>query len=198
MQTLIVILIAKPGNEALIENSLRSLLDATTNEPGAISYELHRGPTGSRRFVLYERYDNSAALRAHLGADYVKAAMSSLAGLLEQPPEIQECEHIAGMHPRRTLVDGKPLACHVIPLGPANLVFAQTERGILACGAIDPAALQRFGLPTARVKPTRGASIANLEDLLSGEVRDANDAAAAMGVRTGISGREAIALMQLK
>jgi uncharacterized protein YunC (DUF1805 family) len=105
-----------------------------------------------------------------------------------------ECDYISGLLPRQVEVDGKRVTVHSISLGSVNLVFVQTERGILACGAIDPAALQRFGLPTARVKPTRGTSITSLDDLLAGEVREANEAAAALGVKPGLTGRQALVL----
>lgn len=130
----------------------------------------------------------------HLTSPHLQAALVKLAVLLEKSPVITKSDFIVGLQSCRIEIDGKLAAVHTIPLGPAKLVFAQTDRGILACGAIDPGALQRFGLPTVRVKPTRGASIANLDDLLAGEVREVNDSAQALGVKTGMTGRQVIAL----
>ena len=73
-----------------------------------------------------------------------------------------------------------------------NLVFAIGERGPLGCGAIDARALQRFGYPAARVRPTTGSSIGTLDDLLGGEVKEANPDATALGVAVGMSGRAAL------
>jgi uncharacterized protein YunC (DUF1805 family) len=84
---------------------------------------------------------------------------------------------------------------YVIPLGPANLVLVVGKRGMVGCGAFDVAALDKFRYPAARVKPTRGSSIANVEDLLSGEIKDANAAAAKLGVVVGMSGKDALDLL---
>jgi quinol monooxygenase YgiN/uncharacterized protein YunC (DUF1805 family) len=194
MQTIIASFIAKKGCEEKLLTELQQLLAQTAREPGAIFYELHRGEPGTRSFHFYERYADEAAMKTHVGSPYLQAALKTLPVLLAQPPVITNGDFIAGLQPRRVEIDGKLVTVHTIPLGPANLVFVQTARGILACGAIDPAALQRFGLPTARVKPTRGTSIANLDDLLAGEVREANEAASALGVKVGLTGRQALAL----
>ncbi|HOO54612.1 MAG TPA: YunC family protein [Methanothrix sp.] len=84
---------------------------------------------------------------------------------------------------------------YVIPLGPANLVVVVTKRGMIGCGAFDVEALDKFEYPAARVKPTRGSSIANVEDLLAGEIKDANSAAEKLGVRAGMSGKDGLDLL---
>jgi uncharacterized protein YunC (DUF1805 family) len=73
-----------------------------------------------------------------------------------------------------------------------NLVFATGSQGMLACGAIDVAALQNFGYPAARVRPANGPSIATVADLLAGIVKEANPAAGALGVAVGMSGADAL------
>jgi len=84
---------------------------------------------------------------------------------------------------------------YVIPLGPVNLVNVVTDRGMVGCGAFDVAALDHFGYPAARVKATRGTAVATVDDLLIGEVKDANVAASKLGVKIGMSGREALDCM---
>lgn len=84
---------------------------------------------------------------------------------------------------------------YVIPVGPAKIVFAVGTKGMVGCGAFDVLALERFGYPAARVKPKRSGSIESLEDLLAGEVKDANAPAAALGVEVGMRGREALDLL---
>lgn len=81
---------------------------------------------------------------------------------------------------------------YVIPLGPVNLVNVVTDVGMVGCGAFDVTALDNFGYPAARVKATRGSSISTIDDLLVGEVKDANTAADKLGVEVGMSGREAL------
>ncbi len=84
---------------------------------------------------------------------------------------------------------------YVIPLGPVNLVFAATDVGMVGCGAFDVLALDNFSYPSARVKATMGEGIASIDDLLVGEVKDANEAAIKLGVEIGMSGREALDMM---
>jgi uncharacterized protein YunC (DUF1805 family) len=98
------------------------------------------------------------------------------------------------VHERIQLIN-KEADGYVIPLGPVNLVNVVTDVGMVGCGAFDVAALDKFGYPAARVKPTGGDSIATIGDLLAGEVKDANEAATRLGVKIGMSGREALERM---
>lgn len=84
---------------------------------------------------------------------------------------------------------------YVIPIGPAKIVFAVGTTGMVGCGAFDVVALERFGYPAARVRPTGIGSIENLQELLEGVVKDANGPAAALGVEIGMRGREALDLL---
>lgn len=84
---------------------------------------------------------------------------------------------------------------YVIPLGPVNLVSVVTDMGMVGCGAFDVSALDHFGYPAARVKATGGTSVATIDDLLVAEVKDANAAAIKLGVKVGMSGREALDCM---
>ncbi|MGB3944850.1 MAG: YunC family protein [Methanothrix sp.] len=84
---------------------------------------------------------------------------------------------------------------YVIPIGPAKIVFAVGAKGMVGCGAFDVQALERFGYPAARVRPAGGGPVESLEDLLEGEVKDANGPAAALGVEVGMRGRDALELL---
>jgi uncharacterized protein YunC (DUF1805 family) len=84
---------------------------------------------------------------------------------------------------------------YVIPLGPVNLVWVVARKGLVGCGAIDVAALGKFGYPAARVRPAHGDAIATLDDLVSGVIREANRPAELLGVQIGISGKEALDLL---
>ena len=84
---------------------------------------------------------------------------------------------------------------YVIPLGPVNLVNVVTDSGMVGCGAFDVVALDKFSYPAARVKSTGGSSIATIDDLLTGVVKDANTAAIKRGVKVGMSGRKALDLI---
>ncbi|MBT8224727.1 MAG: YunC family protein [Dactylosporangium sp.] len=93
-------------------------------------------------------------------------------------------------------VNERRVTVHIVPLGQIRLVLATTDRGgVLGCGAIDAGALDRFGIPAARVRAGAGGSIASLDDLLAGTVSEANEAASARGVTLAMPGREALALL---
>jgi len=84
---------------------------------------------------------------------------------------------------------------YVISLGPINLVNAVTDTGMVGCGAYDVAALGNFEYPAAKVRPAKGSSIATIEDLLQGIVKEVNPAAEKLGLKIGQTGREALELL---
>jgi uncharacterized protein YunC (DUF1805 family) len=84
---------------------------------------------------------------------------------------------------------------YIIPLGPANVVAVITDIGMVGCGAFDVAALDSFSYPAARVRPSTGPSIVDIDDLLAGIVKEANRAAMGRGIHTGMTGRKALDLL---
>jgi uncharacterized protein YunC (DUF1805 family) len=84
---------------------------------------------------------------------------------------------------------------YIIPLGPANLVAIMTDIGMVGCGAFDVAALDSFSYPAARVRPAIGPSIMDTEDILKGIIKEANRSAIGRGIRTGMTGRQALELL---
>lgn len=83
----------------------------------------------------------------------------------------------------------------IIPLGPANLVGIKTDIGMVGCGAFDVAALDSFSYPAVRVRPSLGPSIVDTDDILKGIVKEANRSALGRGIRTGMTGRQALELL---
>jgi len=92
-------------------------------------------------------------------------------------------------------LSGKQADGYVIPLGPVSLVNVITDVGMVGCGAFDVAALNNFGYPAAKVRPSRGSSIATIEDLLEGIVKEVNPNAKKLGLKIGLTGREALELL---
>ena len=90
----------------------------------------------------------------------------------------------------RKIADG-----YIIPLGPANLVAVVTDAGMVGCGAFDVAALDSFSYPAAKVRPAIGPSIVDADDILKGIVKEANRSALGRGIRTGMTGRQALELL---
>ncbi len=84
---------------------------------------------------------------------------------------------------------------YVIPLGPLNLVTIITDIGMAGCGAFDITALEKFDYPAVRIKAAGKNLITTTEDLLTGEVKEANDQAVKLGITVGMSGKEALDLM---
>lgn len=84
---------------------------------------------------------------------------------------------------------------YVIPLGKINLVNVVTDVGMVGCGAYDVAALDNFGYPAAKVRPAHGSSIATIDDLMQGIIKEANQSAEKLGVKVGITGKEALDLL---
>jgi len=93
-------------------------------------------------------------------------------------------------------VGGTVFVCSVIPAGPVNIVFAANENGLVGCGAIDVVALAGFGYAAARIRPPDGqTSVATADDLLRGIIKEANVPAEKKGIRVGMTGEEALALL---
>jgi uncharacterized protein YunC (DUF1805 family) len=84
---------------------------------------------------------------------------------------------------------------YVVPIGPVNLVWVIARKGLVGCGAFDVKALEKFGYPAARARAVRSPSVKTLDDLLSGEISEANAGAEGLGVVVGMTGKEALDLL---
>lgn len=72
MIVLMVTYVALPGREADLAAHLREMTGHTRQEPGCRAYIAHQSQKEPRKFVLYEQYDDEAALDAHRTSDYFK------------------------------------------------------------------------------------------------------------------------------
>ncbi|PIQ89153.1 MAG: hypothetical protein COV72_04510 [Candidatus Omnitrophica bacterium CG11_big_fil_rev_8_21_14_0_20_42_13] len=81
---------------------------------------------------------------------------------------------------------------YVIALGPVNLVSVVTDVGMLACGAFNALALDKFNYPCGCVSSPNGKPVANIDDLLESAVMEANNSAQRLGIRIGMNAREAL------
>jgi uncharacterized protein YunC (DUF1805 family) len=84
---------------------------------------------------------------------------------------------------------------YVIPLGDLKLVSVVTDTGMIGCGAFDVVALDNFNCPAAKVGHKNGELIDSVDDLLQGTVKEVNLAAEKLGLRAGISGRDALEML---
>ncbi len=74
--------------------------------------------------------------------------------------------------------------------GDVSILVIQARRGFLACGYVSMAAAEKFGHAAATV-----SGVSTYDDMLSATVRAVSPAAESLGVRPGLSGREALALL---
>jgi uncharacterized protein YunC (DUF1805 family) len=84
---------------------------------------------------------------------------------------------------------------YIIPFGPVNLVTVLTDVGMVGCGMFDVSALDSFSFPAAKVRPSMGPSIVDIDDVLKGVVKEANRAAMGRGIKNGMTGRQALELL---
>jgi quinol monooxygenase YgiN len=65
MVCLSVTYVVLPNREAEAKELYRKLTQAARKEPGCRMFQAHQSLADSRRFFLYELYDDEAALKAH-------------------------------------------------------------------------------------------------------------------------------------
>lgn len=87
--TVLAFIRVKDGADKKLESSFAKARIPTLKEAGVISYELNRKPKGGNRFMVYERWENLAALDAHLRMPYIATLRDEFNGLIEGTPEFQ-------------------------------------------------------------------------------------------------------------
>ncbi len=92
-------------------------------------------------------------------------------------------------------LDEKNADGYIIPMGPIRSVSVVTDVGMVGCGIFDAAAMNNYGYPAAIVKSSRDGLIETIDDLLEGIVGEVNPAAERIGLKVGITGRDAANLL---
>lgn len=82
----------RAGHEDEAVALFRALIPPTRSEPGCHMYLVHRSPSNSREFFLYEQYTDQAALDAHRASPHFQThAANGLFNILEnRSPAIYE------------------------------------------------------------------------------------------------------------
>lgn len=84
MICLAVTFVVIPGLEGEAIDLFAQLTDATIQEPGCRMYLAHRSFDDPRKFLLYEQYDDMAALEAHRASDhFIQLATGRLFPIIE-------------------------------------------------------------------------------------------------------------------
>ncbi|MFT7675272.1 MAG: quinol monooxygenase YgiN [Gammaproteobacteria bacterium] len=69
---IVVTWVAKPGNEQKVQQILRQMGSASSQEPGVVTYTTHVNPGNPAEFFIYEKYHDEAGLEAHQETDHFK------------------------------------------------------------------------------------------------------------------------------
>lgn len=81
-------MLAKPGQEELVEKTMRAAIAAVHQEPGCLKYAFHRKAGTAGHFVMIEKWESADALRVHGKAPALREAGPALAEALEAAPEV--------------------------------------------------------------------------------------------------------------
>jgi len=84
---LLVHLKVKEGSAAKFEAAFARAVKPTRAEKGCVAYELSRDVKTPTQFLVYERWQNLAALDAHLKSAHIKTLLTDIGDLLDGAPE---------------------------------------------------------------------------------------------------------------
>jgi uncharacterized protein YunC (DUF1805 family) len=82
-----------------------------------------------------------------------------------------------------------------VELPRTRLVILAGSRGYIMCGALDVALLDSGHLRAREIVAGRAVGVRTLEDLLQAPLESVTAAARALGLRPGMAGRDALALL---
>jgi quinol monooxygenase YgiN len=73
----------------------KMLAHVRANEPGTLTYTLHRSTADATTYVFYEVYENQAAFAQHGGSPAMAAFFGAMNGVVDGRPELEMYEAIA-------------------------------------------------------------------------------------------------------
>ncbi|MBD3271579.1 MAG: DUF1805 domain-containing protein [Elusimicrobia bacterium] len=91
------------------------------------------------------------------------------------------------MRQKQISINNQTMTGLEIDLPAAPLVLVRAPKGFVMCGYLDRAVSEKFGQAAAIVK-----GIKSVEELLDGRVIDVTRAAGSLGIKPGMTGREAL------
>jgi quinol monooxygenase YgiN len=93
--TLLVRFQAKEGAGEKLEAAFAKAAKATRQEKGCLVYQLNRDLKMPNNYVLYERWQNLAALEAHLASQHIATLLTELNDVRAAPPEADVLRPVA-------------------------------------------------------------------------------------------------------
>ena len=95
MLTVIAKLKVKPDQAETFEAEAKKMIaHVKANEPGTLSYLLHRSTADATTYLFYEVYEDQAAFALHGGSPAMQAFFGAMKGVLDGRPELEMYEAV--------------------------------------------------------------------------------------------------------
>lgn len=85
---MLVQLQVRPGQNAALVEAMKTPTRETTKEPGNSAYQLSQDTERPNHYVLYEVWQNVAALDSHLTQPYLVELLTAFDNVLAEPPKV--------------------------------------------------------------------------------------------------------------
>jgi quinol monooxygenase YgiN len=79
----------KDGTAGKFEAAFAKARPATRKEKGNKAYSLNRSAKAPREYVVYERWENFAALQAHMKTPHLAALLAEVGEMFDGPPDVK-------------------------------------------------------------------------------------------------------------
>jgi quinol monooxygenase YgiN len=79
----------KDGTAAKFEAAFAKARPATRKEKGNKAYSLNRSAKTPSEYIVYERWENFAALQAHMKTPHLAALLAEVGAMFDGPPEVK-------------------------------------------------------------------------------------------------------------
>jgi quinol monooxygenase YgiN len=79
---------ALPGMGDDLEREFKKLAPKVLNDPGAITYIVHRAADDPDKFLVYEQYENQDAFKKHSQTEHFKAYKEATKGMVTGKTEV--------------------------------------------------------------------------------------------------------------
>jgi quinol monooxygenase YgiN len=87
--TILVHITVKEGAASKFETAFAKAIAETRKEKGNLAYDLNRSTKNSSEFIVYERWQNVAALQAHLQTPHIQILFATTGDLRAGPPQVE-------------------------------------------------------------------------------------------------------------
>ena len=85
------------GEEKKLEQALKEIIPLVADEAGTLIYTLHRSKKDPNTFLIYEKYKDGQALKAHSQTPYFKELGAKIKDLLDGPMQVDLYDEVAGI-----------------------------------------------------------------------------------------------------